>query len=67
MPRIKYYQAILDFFQNRVFFSSAKHVCFEVGSLQLMNVQLANVVDDIMGLTGLKIIRAITAGELPQE
>ncbi|MBY0544070.1 MAG: hypothetical protein K2Q14_00805 [Gammaproteobacteria bacterium] len=32
-------------------------------ALAQMNVQLANVVDDITGVTGMKIIRAIMAGE----
>lgn len=37
-------------------------------ALALMNVQLANVVDDIIGMTGLKIIRAIIEGEgFPQK
>lgn len=39
------------------------HIQHMQKALSQMNVQLANVVDDITGITGLKIIRAIIAGE----
>jgi transposase len=42
---------------------ASNHIQHMQKSLTLMNLQLANVVDDIMGVTGLKIIRAIIAGE----
>lgn len=42
---------------------ASNHIQHIQKALALMNVQLTNVVDDIMGMTGLKIIRAIIAGE----
>lgn len=46
---------------------ASNHIQHIQKALALMNVQLANVVDDIMGVTGLKIIRAIIAGERSPE
>lgn len=42
---------------------AASHVQHMQKSLFLMNIQLKNVIRDIAGLTGMKIIRAIVAGE----
>lgn len=42
---------------------AASHVQHIQKSLSLMNVQLNNAIRDIMGVTGMKIIRAIVAGE----
>jgi transposase len=41
----------------------AAHIQHMQKALQLMNVQLTNVLSDITGVTGMKIIRAIVAGE----
>jgi transposase len=41
----------------------AQHIHHLQKALAQMNVQLANVISDITGLTGMKIIRAIIAGE----
>src|SRR3990167_1367648 len=46
---------------------ASNHIQHIQKALALMNVQLANVVDDIMGVTGLKIIREIIAGERSSE
>jgi transposase len=46
---------------------ASNHIQHIQKALALMNVQLANVVDDVMGVTGLKIIRAIIAGERSPE
>lgn len=43
------------------------HIKHMQKALAQMNVQLANVVDDITGMTGMKIIRAIVAGERSPE
>jgi transposase len=42
---------------------AASHVQHIQKSLYLMNVQLRNVIRDVMGVTGMKIIRAIIGGE----
>ncbi len=42
---------------------ASQHVQHMQKALAQMNVQLCNVVDDITGVTGMKIIRAIIAGE----
>lgn len=42
---------------------AANHVQHMQKALAQMNIQLANVVEDITGVTGMKIIRAIIAGE----
>jgi transposase len=42
---------------------AAKHIQHMQKALQQMNVRLDNVVTDITGLTGMKIIKAILAGE----
>src|ERR1035438_450841 len=41
----------------------AKHIQHMQKALTQMNVQLDNVISDIVGVTGLKIVRAILAGE----
>ena len=41
----------------------AQHIQHMQKALQLMNLKLTNVISDITGQTGLKIIRAIVAGE----
>jgi transposase len=41
----------------------AAHIQHMQKSLQLMNVQLPNIISDITGVTGMKIIRSILAGE----
>lgn len=41
----------------------AAHIQHMQKALQLMNIQLTNVLSDITGVTGMKIIRAIVAGE----
>lgn len=41
----------------------AQHIQHMQKALQLMNLKLTNVISDITGQTGLKIIRAILAGE----
>lgn len=46
---------------------AAHHIQHIQKALALMNLQLANVVDDIMGVTGLNIIRAMIAGERSPE
>lgn len=43
--------------------ASARHIQHMQKALELMNVKLTEVVSDITSLTGLKIIRAILAGE----
>lgn len=43
--------------------SRATHILHMQKALQLMNIQLTQVVSDITGQTGLRIIRAILAGE----
>ena len=43
--------------------SSARHLLHMQKALSLMNVRLHNVISDITGQTGLRIIRAIVAGE----
>jgi transposase len=45
----------------------AAHIQHMQKALQLMNVQLTNVLSDITGVTGMKIIRAIVAGERNRE
>jgi transposase len=42
---------------------SSSHILHIQKSLSLMNIQLKNVIRDITGLTAMKIIRAIVAGE----
>lgn len=42
---------------------AASHVQHIQKTLFLMNLQLKNVIRDVMGVTGLKILRAIVAGE----
>jgi len=46
---------------------AAHHIQHMQKALSLMNLQLANVVNDITGVTGLKIIRAIISGERSPE
>lgn len=46
---------------------AANHVQHMQKALAQMNVQLANVVEDITGVTGMKIIREIIAGERSPE
>lgn len=46
---------------------AANHVQHMQKALAQMNVQLANVVDDITGVTGMKIMRAIISGERSPE
>ncbi len=46
---------------------AANHVQHMQKSLSQMNIQLANVVDDITGVTGMKIIRAMISGERSPE
>ncbi len=41
----------------------SSHIQHMQKALHLMNVQLTNVISDITGLTGMKIIRAIVSGE----
>jgi transposase len=41
----------------------AAHIQHMQKALQLMNIQLTNVLSDITGVTGMKIIRAIVGGE----
>jgi transposase len=41
----------------------SRHVQHMQKALTLMNVQLANVISDVVGETGQKILRAIIAGE----
>ena len=43
--------------------SQARHVQHMQKALTQMNIQLANVISDVMGETGQKILRAIVAGE----
>jgi transposase len=43
--------------------SQARHVQHMQKALAQMNIQLANVISDIVGATGQKILRAIVAGE----
>lgn len=43
--------------------SQARHVQHMQKALTQMNIQLANVISDIVGESGLKILRAINAGE----
>nr|WP_259395850.1 IS110 family transposase [Burkholderia cepacia] len=43
--------------------SQARHVQHMQKALTQMNVQLANVISDVVGVTGQKILRAIVAGE----
>lgn len=43
--------------------SAAKHIQHMQKALSQMNIQLHNVLSDITGATGMKIIRAIVAGE----
>lgn len=43
--------------------SQARHVQHMQKALTQMNIQLANVISDIVGKTGLNILRAINAGE----
>src|SRR5262249_55597726 len=43
--------------------AGARHIQHLQKALELMNVKLTEVVSDVTGLTGLKIIRAILAGE----
>jgi transposase len=45
----------------------AAHIQHMQKALHLMNVQLTNVLSDITGVTGMKIIRAIVAGERDRE
>ena len=42
---------------------SASHIQHMQKALMQMNVQVHHVVSDIMGVTGLRILRAIVAGE----
>ncbi|MEZ6139177.1 MAG: transposase [Zavarzinella sp.] len=46
---------------------SGQHIQRMQKALELMNLKLTNVVGDITGVTGLKIIRAIVAGERDPE
>jgi transposase len=43
--------------------AQARHVQHMQKALTQMNVQLANVISDVVGETGQKILRAIVAGE----
>lgn len=43
--------------------SQARHVQHMQKALTQMNIQLANVISDVVGVTGQKILRAIVAGE----
>jgi len=43
--------------------AGARHIQHMQKALELMNVKLTEVISDVTGLTGLKIIRAILAGE----
>jgi transposase len=43
--------------------SQSRHVQHMQKALTQMNIQLANVISDIVGVTGQKILRAIVAGE----
>ena len=43
--------------------AGARHIQHLQKALELMNIKLTEVVSDVAGLTGLKIIRAILAGE----
>lgn len=43
--------------------SQARHVQHMQKALTQMNVQLANVISDVVGVTGMKILRAVLAGE----
>ena len=43
--------------------SQARHVQHRQKALTQMNIQLANVISDVVGETGQKILRAIVAGE----
>jgi len=45
----------------------AAHIQHMQKALHLMNIQLTNVLSDITGVTGMKIIRAIVAGERNRE
>jgi len=45
----------------------AAHIQHMQKALHLMNIQLTNVLSDITGITGMKIIRAIVAGERDRE
>jgi transposase len=45
----------------------AAHIQHMQKALHLMNIQLTNVLSDITGVTGMKIIRAIVAGERDRE
>jgi transposase len=46
---------------------ATNHIQHMQKALSQMNVQLTNVVDDITGVTGMRIIRAIIAGEFSPE
>jgi transposase len=50
-------------YRERVIEYAASHIQHMQKALMLMNVQLHHVVSDITGITGMKIIRAILAGE----
>lgn len=49
--------------RDNLFQSRARHIQHMQKALNLMNVRLTNVVSDITGVTGMKIIRSILAGE----
>jgi transposase len=58
-------QTLRDFVRQRANLVrlSGHHIQRLQKALELMNLKLTNVVEDITGVTGLKIIRAILAGE----
>jgi transposase len=49
--------------RDNLFQSRSRHIQHMQKALTLMNVRLTNVVSDITGLTGMKIIRSILGGE----
>lgn len=53
----------LDRHRDNLISYRGAHIQHMQKALHLMNLQLDNVIEDITGLTGMKIIRAIVAGE----
>ena len=49
--------------RNMLIENAARHIQHMQKALTQMNIQLSNVLSDITGVTGMKIIRAIIAGE----
>ena len=49
--------------RNMLIENAARHIQHMQKAMIQMNIQLSNVLSDITGVTGMKIIRAITAGE----